>query len=375
MTESGEDVGSQEQALGTASISFTTSTATTYCAKVTLQNALTAATPRWQAVIDLKGTSGLNTISGATFSAVASGRVTATPVDLNTSIAANKTTSFTFCGTSTSASQRPVIAAWNFESNAYATCGSNSGLQPTKAALAVAMAKELGRWDALTDLTTDSNGRVALSAAGLAACGNAGCPNTKALLNQQDPAVSAYVSSDIFNTYVYSSDLYAALDRQRSTIQNLQNNYPAGLPPAHKLTLVGGPTNLGIGACGPHYVFQADHLDGTALTSAEASNLSTSLCYFGYICGGNNYLSFTTTTTQCPTGRTCVAIDPTDGDVGSSSTTTAGSAPTYPLNRVLDPTNALLNTACILTNGKLGTLQSKCSTSPSTCGYLYCIAS
>ncbi|MGC4091704.1 MAG: hypothetical protein QM756_28240 [Polyangiaceae bacterium] len=189
MTESGEDVGAQEQALGTASITFTTSTATTYCAKVTLQNALTAATPRWQAVIDLKGTSGLNKISGATFSAVESGRVTATPVDLNTSIAANATTSFTFCGTSTSTSQRPVIAAWNFKSNAYATCGTNSGLLPTKAALAIAMAKELGRWDALTDLTTDSSGYTVLSAAGLAKCGSAGCPTTKAILNNQNPAI------------------------------------------------------------------------------------------------------------------------------------------------------------------------------------------
>ncbi|MGC4091703.1 MAG: hypothetical protein QM756_28235 [Polyangiaceae bacterium] len=162
---------------------------------------------------------------------------------------------------------------------------------------------------------------------------------------------------------------------RRPKIQELQNNNPAGLPPAHKLTLKAGPTDLGMGACGPHFIFQADHLDGTPLTSTEASNLARQLCYFGYGgCGGNTYLAYTTTTTECASGRTCVAVDPTDGDTGSTSTTTAGSAPTYPLNRVLDPANTLLNTACVLTNGKLGTLQSKCSTSPSTCGYLYCIA-
>ena len=137
----------------------------------------------------------------------------------------------------------------------------------------------------------------------------------------------------------------------------------AKLPPAHKLTKVGGPVDLGLGACGPHYVFQADHLDGTPLSSTEATNLSNGLCFYGFgNCGnGNPYIKYTITGQGCPTGRTCVAVDPSDGDNGTTTTTTAGSAPAYPGNRVYDPTNVLLGTACTMTNGTVTTLISKCT--------------
>ncbi|MGC4090454.1 MAG: hypothetical protein QM756_21775 [Polyangiaceae bacterium] len=367
-----EEVAAQEQAISSAAISFTSSSASAYCAKVTLPNALKEATPRWQAVLDLKGTK-VTSMTGVKFSDIFSGRITGLPVNLDKKISAGSTTSFEFCGSSTSSSQRPTLGAFNFESNAYASCPSNSGLLPTKAALAIAMAKELGRWDALNDLTVDANYQIALSSTGLARCSN-GCANVKAILGQQDPAVANFHPPQSFSPDMLRSDLYAAFDRQRNMLIDLQNNNKAALPPAHKLTLVGGPTNLGVGACGPHYVFQADHTDGTPLTSTEAANLSKQLCYFGYGCGGNEYLAFTATNTQCPSGRTCVAVNPTDGDNGSASTTTAGSAPTYPMNRVYDPANGLLATSCITTMGRLGALTSKCATSPSTCGYLYCMA-
>jgi hypothetical protein len=103
--------------------------------------------------------------------------------------------------------------------------------------------------------------------------------------------------------------------------------------------------------------------------------MANSLCYFGHgSCGSNPYIGFAQVTAGCPSGKTCVAIDPTDGDNSSTSTTTAGSAPTYPLNRVYDPANSLLGSACITTKGLLGTMTSKCATFPATCGYLYCIA-
>ena len=94
----------------------------------------------------------------------------------------------------------------------------------------------------------------------------------------------------------------------------MARNNPTKLPPAHKLTKVGGPINLGIGACGPHYVFQADRPDGTPLTAAEAANLWNGMCFYGFgNCGnGNPCISYTLTGQGCPSGRTCVAIDPTD---------------------------------------------------------------
>jgi hypothetical protein len=44
--------------------------------------------------------------------------------------------------------------------SAVSACYSNSGLNPTKAALAVAMGDELGRWDPTRDLVTTSTGGV-----------------------------------------------------------------------------------------------------------------------------------------------------------------------------------------------------------------------
>lgn len=363
-----EEIASQEQQLGAASLTFTSSSATGYCAKVTLQNVLPKESPRWQAIFDMKGTKLLSSTNSSFFGSNA-GKLWAKPPNLNTKIAKNAKTEFTFCGSSTSAAQRPVIQAWNFESDAYATCPTNSGILPTFGALAVSAAREMKRWEPLTDFYIDANYNVQLSPAAAAKCGN-GCPNTKAIIGQQ--FVNFQPTSE-FNAEMFRTALFSAFQRQKDKIDDLARNKPGELPPAHKLTVLGGPIDLGVGACGPHYVFQADNLDGTPLTAAKAANLANALCFNGQgSCGGNPYIHFLTTTQGCPAGRTCVAIDPTDGDNSSTSTTTAGSAPTYPLNRAYDPANMLLNSGCVTTAGKYGTMISKCAEKASTCGYLYC---
>jgi len=265
---------------------------------------------------------------------------------------------------------------------AVTACYSNSGLNPTKAALAVAMADELGRWDPAHDLRiTDgvplgfAAGMQVVALSTSVVCLKNNCANTKALLGQQDPRLINVIDQNVFSPAGLNSDLVASMNRSSNVLSDLQRNNPSALPPAHKLTRVGGPVTLGPGSCGPHYVFQADHLNGTPLSSTEASNLANGLCFYGFgNCGnGNPYLKYTVTGQGCPTGRTCVAVDPTDGDNGSGTTTTAGSAPTYPLNRLYDPTSSKLGSQCVTTAGKLTTMMSKCSTIPTTCGYLYCI--
>ncbi|HWA70814.1 MAG TPA: hypothetical protein VG937_00695 [Polyangiaceae bacterium] len=253
-----------------------------------------------------------------------------------------------------------------------ASCYASYGLNPSKAALAVAMATELGRWDPLNDLEVYSWGLVRLKSS--AVCVKNSCKQTKAILGQQDftPDQSRFSNTN------FAADLVASFERQKNLIQDLTNNHRDQLPPAHKLKLVGGPTNLGVGACGPHFIFQVDNVNGTALTSAQAALMSNTLCYFGQNtagtnCGDNSFVGFTKTQVNCPAGRVCVAIDPDDGDAGSGTTTTAGSAPTYTLNRLWDPSNTKLNTACTKTSGPVGAMQSKCSTAPNTCGYLYCM--
>ncbi|MEO8904450.1 MAG: hypothetical protein ABI488_18915 [Polyangiaceae bacterium] len=256
------------------------------------------------------------------------------------------------------------------------SCYTNSGMQPTKAALAVAMAMELGRWDAADDLErVTSNWVSTVQVKSSAVCLHNGCKNTKGLLGQQDQRVEQVQDQNTFSPANYRNDMIASFQRDAGNLSDLQRNKPWQLPPAHKLTLVGGPVNLGHGACGPHYVFQADHTNGTPLSYAEAQNLVNALCFFGAgICGANPYISFTVTHNSCPTGRTCVAVDPTDGDNSSTTTTTSGSAPTYPLNRLWDTANTHLNSACQTTTGKVGSMVSRCATIPGTCGYLYCVA-
>jgi hypothetical protein len=377
----GTDVGAGERvadegaavSTGSASLVYTSDWGSGFCADVKITNGLAQATTRWQVILDLKNTQ--VTQSWNAKASAGTGRATFGPVDYNGAIYPGQTTSFGFCANAPSSGARPTLLAWNMESSAYATCPTNSGLNPAKAALAVAMGNELGRWAPNTDLTI-TNGKVALSSAALSKCGSYGCQNTKALLGQQDNAVMNYVDQAVFNPTNFSADLQASFGRQTNLITSLQQNSPGKLPPGHKLTLVGGPTNMGSGSCGPHYIFQVDNADGSPLTSTQAANMTNALCFYGSgNCGNNPYIGFMQTGVNCPPGRTCIAIDPTDGDNGSVSTTSAGSAPTYPMNRVFDIYNSLLGTSCITTTGRLGSLQSKCGTSPSTCGYLYCIAS
>jgi len=113
--------------------------------------------------------------------------------------------------------------------------------------------------------------------------------------------------------------------------------------------------------------------------------MATMCFYGGYNSNTNPYIGYITTNIPgCPAGKQCIAIDPTDGDNGSTSTTTAGSAPSYPMNRAscledttkssrtTDPawwTCGLLNSDCITASGLYGKMQPK-----NPANYLYCVA-
>lgn len=379
--ESADELSTLESTIAAspATLTYTSDTGTAYCATVTMPNAFSTTGTNFFAALDVK-TNNITSVSGAQKSA-STGKVVFKPVSTPIAIPGGANASFSFCATASGPTVRPTIVAWNITTAPYATCQTNSGVYPTKAALAVTMAMETGRWQPNTDLTVQGTiyqwgSRVVLSQAGLNACaanGKTGCPNTKALLGQQD---ATFVDQNLFNATNYWSDLENSFGRQSSLIQDLTRNNPGALPPAHKLTLVAGPTNIGgANACGPHYVFQVDTTAGVPLTSTQAANMQNAMCFYGAgSCGPNPYIGFQVTTANgCPSGKTCIAIDPEDGSTSSTSTTSAGSAPTYPMNRVWNPDNSLLNTPCITTGGILKAMQTKCSTAPSTCGYLYCM--
>lgn len=372
-----ENIAEDEEeadAVSAATLAYTSDSGTAYCATVTVPNALSTTATGWFAVLDLK-TNTITSVTGAATSA-ATGRVTFKPSGA-ASVPGGGNATFSFCASASSTSVRPAVDAWNVTTAPYGTCQANSGLYPTKAALAVAMAMELGRWQAATDLAIrgpvyQPGSRVVLSAAALATCVN-GCENTKGLLGQQD---ATFVDQKLFNATSYWSDLQASLSRQVGLLADLTRNNPGALPPAHRLTLVSGPSNrAGTNGCGPHYVFQADTVFRVPLTPAQASSLVNALCFYGAgSCGSNPFIGFQVTSADgCPAGRTCIAIDVVDGDTSSSSTTSAGSAPMYPMNRVWDPAFSLLGSSCITSTGQMKALVSKCSAVPASCGYLYCM--
>jgi hypothetical protein len=395
--ESEEDVGFAESALtGSATVTQTAvwNNGKNFCVDVKLTNGLPNATAMWQVAMDLKATriTSLYNFSGAAVGAT--GHASMLPVSYNTQIAPGGSTTFSFCASAPDAYTRPVIRAWNMKSDDYAACMTNSGVNPAKAALAVAMAKELGRWNALSDLRIGSSGRVELNLANsfvTGKCGSNGdgCPNTKALLNQADQVHQQFFDQNVFNITTYREELKASMDRQLQRNTDLQRNQPWNMPVDHVLSLVSGPTNIGTvqngvsASCGPHYIFKVTKTNGANLTSTEASNLRHALCFNGEgDCGNDNpFIGFTSAgLSACPSGATCVAVDPTDGDVGSDSTTSAGNAVSYPYNKVYNPTNSLLNTACMkvsgsqsLPTGVTSVLSSRCSSYPTTCGWLYCI--
>lgn len=267
----------------------------------------------------------------------------------------------------------------------YAACETNKGVNPTKAALAVAMGIELGRFEPNIDLVNVNNQYVALTSTAQNRCkvtSSKGikCPNTQGLLGQMWQDTGTWTSG-VFDPSSYRMDLVGGFQYQTGLNNLLSSRHMAG-PPDHIATLKGGPINMGTGSCGAHYVFQVDNPDGSALTADQAANMVYWFCYFGmpapaalgYSCSNNLFVGFFTTQAYgCDAGHYCIAIDPTDGDNGTTASTSAGIAPTYPMNRVYDPNGTLLGTACITTKGVYATLQSKCAYSSLTCGYDYCM--
>jgi len=162
------------------------------------------------------------------------------------------------------------------------TCQTMTGTYPVKAALAVAMARELGEIDALKDLTV-VNGVVTLSATAQAACANTvlACHNTIALLAMQDDSLRNYIDQNVFNPTSFRQDLIASFDRQRNHENDLRLNAPQLLPEAERLEFTG--TVMQQNACGTHYEFDAFKAGctGSSCALTHPENEIHRLVFFG----------------------------------------------------------------------------------------------
>ena len=137
--------------------------------------------------------------------------------------------------------------------------------------LAVATAKELGRWNAAKDFykeNTYNNPRILLSSEGLARCNPTGCPNVSAILQMQNLETATVARHDPLLLRQYMVAFY---DRQKGS--------PA---PAHALTFVGTEPDL----CGLRYTFEVEGTttSTTTTTTSAVSGSSEFKATSGYKC-------------------------------------------------------------------------------------------
>jgi len=183
-------------------------------------------------------------------------------------------------------------------------CDTNTGVDTMKAALAVAVASELGRLDPVNDLEKGSSG-VVLSAAGKAQCaarGFDGCPNVSAILGMQNTAVNQFIDQGTFNAVTFREELKASFDRQSNHDRHLSQNLPDQAPLAHELFEVG---TSDYGACGIHYDYAA--------AGDKVENLENRMVFFGG--DANPFIDFRSS-------EGSISIDPTgtmNGDEDADS--------------------------------------------------------
>lgn len=188
-------------------------------------------------------------------------------------------------------------------------CANGDGVNSAMAALAVAAAKELGRWQPTTDFTQHSSPwSLILTSAGKARCADGKCWNTQAILDlQKAPPNSVKFGNVVFNANNFVSTLVARWNEQRNCESRGGTGAQNCTAEQHKLTFVSSKP----GACDTIFTFNAQSTTGGALKAP--SQLKNKLMFVGY--PSNPYLAFSST-------GTTVSIDPTFGLNDGANTTT-----------------------------------------------------
>jgi hypothetical protein len=182
-------------------------------------------------------------------------------------------------------------------------CGNVDGVPSAMAALAVATATELKRWQPTTDFNV-SDGVLALTRTGKRQCEDRRCWNTQSILDlQRAPAGTVILGGDSFDGDSFRSELAANFAQQVRCESRPGSTCQAE---RHELILESAAS----GACDTVFTFHATAPNQRPL--ANPSQLANKLIFVGY--PENEYLSFTST-------ESAVSIDPTYGlnDSGSSS--------------------------------------------------------
>jgi hypothetical protein len=191
-------------------------------------------------------------------------------------------------------------------------CANGGGVPSAMAALAVATATELRRWEPSRDFRM-SRGFLALSRQGQKACADGRCWNTQAVLDLQRADADAVTLGDtLFDAEGFRSELEANFRAQRACeSRGDSRGNDSCTAEQHELTLESSSS----GACDTLFTFKATTPSGQALT--RPGQLRNKLIYVGY--PENEYLSFSSTSSS-------VSIDPTLGLNDSDATSTGSCA-------------------------------------------------
>jgi hypothetical protein len=189
--------------------------------------------------------------------------------------------------------------------NFTSSCSDNKGTNSVMAALAVATATELHRWQPTKDFQ-NSGGVLKLTSTGKAQCSDGKCWNTQAILDLQTaPAGKVQIRPGVsFDAGALKSALTTNLTLQLFSLFSL-------LVPEHKLALQYSES----GGCDQFYWFNVTSPSGGAVSSLLTSTLNQKLQWVGG--SGNPYVQF-------QSNGTMVGIDPTYG-LNESGSTAAGS--------------------------------------------------
>lgn len=192
--------------------------------------------------------------------------------------------------------------------NQEALCANGDGTNSTMAALAVATAKELGRWQSSRDFFVDEAGRLALTDTGRARCADGECWNTQALLDLQGATPGEVeIGGVTFNPEVFNQSLVENFGEQLACEAHPGDSEESCSAEEHRLNF----KHQREGACDTVFTFLAKDERGRALRHPE--QLKNKLIFAGY--PENEFLSF-------KSRGSLVSIDPTYGLNPGGSTTT-----------------------------------------------------
>jgi len=187
------------------------------------------------------------------------------------------------------------------EEQAAVACSNADGTNGMTAALVVAAARDMHRWQLTTDFYEfrgfQNQLMLGITAAGLAACGSGGCPTVANILAFQDSRLDqkAVIAGTKLSSWALASRLTAGFDKQKACNQG-------GWCPfvAHQFA---ASSSITAGNCNTSslFTFPVTKPGGAALTAADVAKLNNALTWTTAN-GTDPFVQFASTATSVTVG-------------------------------------------------------------------------